>query len=107
MRACTRCGVVKPLEAFPPVRRGEPRLQSWCRACFAAYGAAYYKNRIAQKARLLRNVAATCKHNRRRIVEYLQTHPCVDCGERDIVVLEFDHLRDKVENIATLVTSGR
>jgi hypothetical protein len=108
MRACTKCGEVKPLEAFPPVRRGEAKLQTWCRECFAAYGREYYrKNREAQKARLLRNVATTRADNRRRIIEYLRTHPCVDCGETDIVVLEFDHLNDKVADVSAYASSGR
>jgi hypothetical protein len=108
MRACTKCGELKPLEAFPPVRRGEPKLQSWCRECFAAYGREYYrKNREAQKARLLRNVAATRAENRRRVIEYLATHPCVDCGETDIIVLEFDHLDDKVADVSTYASGGR
>jgi hypothetical protein len=108
MRACTKCGELKPLEAFPPVRRGEPELQRWCRDCFAAYGREYYrKNREVQKARLLRNVAATRAGNRRRIMEYLAAHPCVDCGETDIVVLEFDHLGDKVADVSTYANGGR
>src|SRR5207247_9126089 len=44
--------------------------------------------------------------NQRRIVEYLTTHACVDCGETDIVVLQFDHLRDKSMNISTLIRNG-
>jgi hypothetical protein len=99
---------MKPLEAFPPVRRGEAKLQTWCRECFAAYGREYYrKNRDAQKSRLLRNVAVTRAENRRRIIEYLVTHPCVDCGETDIVVLEFDHLGDKVADVSTYASGGR
>jgi hypothetical protein len=108
MRACTKCGEVKPLDAFPPVRRGEPKLQTWCRDCFAQYGREYYRtNRDVQKARLLRNAAATRAENRRRIIEYLSSHPCVDCGETDMVVLEFDHRGHKVADISTYANSGR
>src|SRR5882672_4138239 len=107
MRACTKCGEVKPLDQFPPVRRGEPKLQTWCRECFAVYGRDYYrKNRDAQKARLLRNTAVRRADNRRRAIDYLRAHPCVDCGESDIVVLQFDHLRNKKRDLAMMISSG-
>ena len=107
MRACTKCGELKPLEAFPPVRRGEPKLQSWCRECFAAYGREYYRNnRDAQKSRLLRNTAARRADNQTRMIEYLRTHPCIDCGEADIVVLQFDHLSNKERNVSSMLSGG-
>lgn len=107
MKRCSRCGETKPVDHFPPVRRGEPRLQSWCRACFAAYGAVYYRNnRDAQKARLLRNGAARRGENHEKVLEYLNWHPCVDCGETDVIVLEFDHTRDKEVDVARLLASG-
>ena len=41
------------------------------------------------------------------LLAYLRSHPCVDCGETDIVVLEFDHVRgEKVNNIGNLLWKG-
>jgi hypothetical protein len=108
MRACTKCGEIKPLDQFPPVRHGEPKLQTWCRDCFAEANAANYrKNREREKARLLRQVTQRRSEVRAKIIEYLREHPCVDCGETDIVVLEFDHVREKIADISVYASGGR
>jgi len=42
--------------------------------------------------------------NRKFVRDYLTNHPCVDCGETDIVVLEFDHINDdKVMSVSDLM----
>jgi len=90
------------------VRRGEAKLQTWCRACFAEVNAANYaRNREREKARLVAQTNARRDENRRNIVAYLLAHPCVDCGEKDIVVLEFDHRGGKIGDISTYANSGR
>ena len=41
------------------------------------------------------------RRNQRHIYDFLLQHPCIDCGETDPVVLDFDH-RDGVEKLGTI-----
>lgn len=39
-----------------------------------------------------------------KIRDYLVSHPCVDCGEKDPLVLDFDHVRGaKKDNISRMI----
>lgn len=103
---CTRCGQPKPADAFPPRKRGGTELQSWCRECFAEVAARHYaENRERERRRIYGNLGQLRSQNQRLLAEYLASHPCVDCGETDIVVLEFDHIAGKRGNVRVLATS--
>ena len=44
--------------------------------------------------------------NRLHLYNYLKDKSCVDCGETDPVVLDFDHIKDKKYNISYLIALG-
>lgn len=42
--------------------------------------------------------------NRRLVYSYLRVHPCVDCGESDADLLDFDHVRGvKRDSVSRMV----
>ncbi len=73
-----------------------------------AYHAAWYaRNKASVIARSARNGARRRKDIVRFLAEYLSSHPCIDCGESDIVVLDFDHITGiKTVNLAEVAGDG-
>lgn len=102
LRRCGRCGEVRPLDDFAWRRISKGQRDNYCRTCRAAYKQEHYaknrkryiQNAAARRARMLNFRVAF-------LLTYLHEHPCADCGEADVLVLEFDHLRDKSFDIAS------
>ncbi|MEA2661410.1 MAG: hypothetical protein QOH08_982, partial [Chloroflexota bacterium] len=91
-RVCARCHVAKPTSEFPIKNAARGTYRSYCRPCCSDYGKEHYRNNVAvYVAKAKARAAIDRPRNRRFVAEYLATHPCVDCGETDRVVLEFDH----------------
>jgi hypothetical protein len=106
-KTCPKCGQVKPLTEFAFKHKVRGVRQWCCRSCNAAYKLSWYarnRHKHLHKVRAVRDKASA--NNRARTWSYLAQHPCVDCGEKDPVVLEFDHLRDKLKDIGYMVTAG-
>jgi 5-methylcytosine-specific restriction endonuclease McrA len=67
----------------------------------AEYNRAHYLANRELYIRRARRRAETVRRERMAyLVQYFRAHPCVDCGEPDPLVLEFDHLGDKLFSIA-------
>ena len=95
-RQCCRCRTGKPAIAFAWRRKHRLQRDTYCRPCRSAYGKEHYQ---ANKQRYIDQAQAAKRRTRivrtEYLIEYFASHPCLDCGETDPVVLEFDHVRTK------------
>jgi len=106
-RTCTKCFLQKPIEEFGWKDRSINKRHAVCKECTAKRSSEwYYKNREHH----IQNAAGNSKSYRAQageyIYQYLLDHPCVDCGETDPIVLEFHHLGDKSDDVASMVGRG-
>ena len=63
-----------------------------CDVSFDASGVRCPECKRLRKNEKARIAAINRKHqNRVRLWNYLKEHPCVDCGEADFLILQFDH----------------
>jgi len=102
VKTCTECGETKPISAFHFKSKAMAKRKAGCRDCRNKYGRGHYRrNRpvYLEKAELRRGVVHAL--HRTRLLDHLKSNPCVDCGETDPVVLQFDH-RDRAEKIGTV-----
>jgi len=81
--------------------------QSQCLECKKKSQKKWYsKNAERHKSNVRRRNQARIEENKTRLLQFLQSHSCVDCGESDPVVLEFDHVSGKKKaSISQMVTT--
>ncbi len=106
-RQCVVCKQVRPITEFSFRRKLTGERHTHCRNCQRVYKRNFYlKNREAYIAKSANEKDEYVRRNREHVREYLRTHPCVDCGETDIIVLEFDHIGGKDRPIANMLLAG-
>jgi len=93
-KICVACKEDKLLSEFPFKNTEEGTKSSRCFICQRLYSKSHYQ---LNKKEYAENNA---KHRRKRmlanrkiVLEHFKKNPCVDCGETDPIVLQFDHVR--------------
>lgn len=101
---CKKCNRLLTEDCFTIKNKETGKRFSYCRDCKSKYNKEWLaknkkrQNRIvAERHRKLHNEANEFLWN------YKLAHSCVDCGENDPIVLEFDHVRgEKVEAVGKM-----
>ena len=99
MKICSICKVSKETSEFHCNKKG---LFAWCKQCRREKDKVYHQSRdLPTKYKRVRERMLI---NKQLLLDYLLIHPCEHCGEKDPVVLEFHHLRDKINNVSNMMS---
>lgn len=101
-KMCSKCKLVLDREEnFNKAKGYRDGYFAQCKGC--------RKNHPSQTPQAtLDRVLRTRQRNRQFIWDYYSTHPCLDCGESDPLVLEPDHCNGiKLANVSKLVHNTR
>lgn len=106
MKVCNKCKEEKSLEEFTNNRVNPDGKERRCKICRSSYMKEYNSTDNAKKLKK-ENRDKFKNRNRDYIKEILQKSGCTDCKETNWIVLEFDHLDDKVLDISRLMNDNR
>jgi hypothetical protein len=105
-KVCNKCQEEKPLEDFQKKSSSKDGHTGNCKSCKREYDNEHYRSNPDRRSYIRKNSDNRIREVRVWILNYLLIHPCIDCGETDVVVLEFDHREDKLRDISGLIRTG-
>ena len=91
MKKCSHCGDNKA--GFYKNKSKSDGLSDECKKCIKERIHARYISNPTVKENKIKSQKENALENNKYVFEYLKIHPCIDCGESDPIVLEFDHVR--------------
>lgn len=108
MKVCTYCKQSKELDEFHKNSARKDGRQTYCKLCAGPRRKQYYESQSdVERARTKALKAQRRLENKEKAITYLRLHPCVDCGEDDPVVLEFDHVTGKkLKEVSVMLHEG-
>lgn len=96
MKQCPRCELEKEESEFYFKNKKKDILSSYCKICQKEFNKTHYRNNkdsYIKRAKISNEKVKDVF--KKHIINYLKEHSCIICGEKDIVVLEFDHRNPK------------
>jgi hypothetical protein len=106
-KRCPHCEEVKPSSQFGKHKGRKDGLQAQCKPCRASYRKKRYQTNPQVKEKLKKVIYEARARNQAYALEHLRNNPCVGCGEDDVVLLDFDHVRGvKKRNVSDLIRTG-
>lgn len=107
-KVCSTCKENKPAstEFFNKKSSTIDNLQNVCKLCAAKASKKHYENNKEKVKQRTRERVKRIKPLAQQLVFSYLKKGCIDCGEGDIIVLHFDHLRDKKHSIANMIHSA-
>jgi hypothetical protein len=110
MKTCHSCHELKTEEEFNWRNKAKGKRNPTCRECMRLYIRNHYSNNVQYYVdKAVRRRRAYREELHKRVFEYFSTHPCLDCGEADPIVLEFDHIEQstKTAPISEMISEQR
>lgn len=106
MKQCNKCGRLLPLSEFQLRCAEKGTRRNTCGECRREYNRTHYlENSEKYKAFRRQNQPRYRQERRERLQQYLLGKCCIDCGERDPLVLEFDHVKgEKTGDIGSMLS---
>jgi hypothetical protein len=105
MKRCSKCGESRSLDDFYWKDKSKGLKTSWCKTCKSNWSKERWASGSDKEANY-ESKARRVERAREYIWELFKNSKCDDCGLRDPMVFEFDHLGDKTMDISKMISSN-
>jgi hypothetical protein len=106
-KKCHKCGIIKDIRGFPIRSKVKGTFGPYCKECHRKYNREYHKNKTIEcKKEKVKKQRLRLYNRREWLYDYLYGRSCKDCGEDNIVVLQFHHIKNKSINVTEALIRG-